>query len=137
MTISLFSSILIGAASLTALLTQAIKQFYYNRNEAASPNIIALINAIVVGGGGTAVIYMLMKIPWTVNNCICLVVMAFFVWMGSMLGFSKILETYRQFKIWQESIAAAGNSADMVKKTYDVILEVEKRNEEQKPEEQE
>lgn len=131
MTISLFSSILIGAASLTALLTQAIKQFYYNRNEAASPNIIALINAIVVGGGGTAVIYMLMKIPWTVNNCICLVVMAFFVWMGSMLGFSKILETYRQFKIWQESIAAAGNSADMVKKTYDVILEVEKRKEEQ------
>ena len=131
MTISLFSSILIGAASLTALLTQAIKQFYYNRNEAASPNIIALINAIVVGGGGTAVIYMLMKIPWTVNNCICLVVMAFFVWMGSMLGFSKILETYRQFKIWQESIAAAGSSADMVKKTYDVILEVEKRKEEQ------
>ena len=131
MTISLFSSILIGAASLTALLTQAIKQFYYNKNEAASPNIIALINAIVVGGGGTAVIYMLMKIPWTVNNCICLVVMAFFVWMGSMLGFSKILETYRQFKIWQESIAAAGNSADMVKKTYDVILEVEKRKEEQ------
>jgi len=131
MTITLFSSILIGAASLTALLTQAIKQFYYNRNEAASPNIIALINAIVVGGGGTAVIYMLMHIPWTINNCICLIVMAFFVWMGSMLGFSKILETYRQFKIWQESIAAAGNSADMVKKTYDVILEVEKRKEEQ------
>ena len=39
---------------MTVLLTQAIKQFYYNRKSEASPNVIALINAIVVGGGGTA-----------------------------------------------------------------------------------
>lgn len=104
MSVSLFVSIFMGGALLTMLLTQSIKQFYYNRGSEASPNVIALVNAIVVGCGGTAFVYMLMSIPWSINNILCLVAMGFLVWMGSMIGYSKILETFQQFKIWKNSI---------------------------------
>ena len=103
MSISLFVSIFMGGALLTMLLTQSIKQFYYNRGAQASPNVIALINALVVGGLGTAFAYMLMKLPWTINNVLCLIAMAFLVWMGSMIGYSKILETFQQFQLWRRS----------------------------------
>lgn len=103
MSISLFVSIFVGGGLVTMLLTQSIKQFYYNRGAQASPNVIALINALVVGGLGTAFAYMLLSIPWTVNNILCLVAMIILVWMGSMIGYSKILETFQQFKFWRDT----------------------------------
>ena len=57
-----------------------------------------------VGGGGTAFAYMLMGLYWTVNNILCLIAMTFMVWMGSMIGYSKIIETIQQFRIWQSSV---------------------------------
>ena len=103
MSISLFVSIFVGGGLVTMLLTQSIKQFYYNRGAQASPNVIALINALVVGGLGTAFAYMLLSIPWTVNNILCLIAMIILVWMGSMIGYSKILETFQQFQFWRKS----------------------------------
>lgn len=66
--------------------------------------MIALVNAVVVGGLGTAFAYMLIGLPWTVNNVLCLIAMVFLVWMGSMIGYSKIIETFRQFRVWQDSV---------------------------------
>lgn len=96
MSVTLFITILTIGGAVTALLTEAIKKMYANMNKAYSPNIIALINAIVVGCGGTAVVYMLMDIPWEVNNIICMVLMAIAVWIASMLGFDKVLQTVTQ-----------------------------------------
>jgi len=96
MTITLFITILTIGGALTALITEAIKKVYANMNKQYSPNIIALVNAIVVGGGGTAVVYMLNGIDWSVNNIICLVLMAIAVWISSMLGFDKVLQTVNQ-----------------------------------------
>lgn len=123
MSVSLFIAIFVGGGLVNILLTQAIKQFYYNRNQAASPNVIALINALVVGGGGTAFAYMLLGVEWTVNNILCLIAMMLFVWMGSMLGYSKILETYRQFRTWQMQVVAGRDIADA---TSELIEKVEK-----------
>lgn len=118
MSVSLFIAIFVAGGLTNILLTQAIKQFYYNRNEAASPNVIALISALVVGGGGTAFAYMLLGVKWSVNNILCLLAMMLFVWMGSMIGYSKILETYRQFRTWQAQISSGG---DIVKATEELI----------------
>ena len=118
MSVSLFIALFVGGGLVNILLTQSIKQFYYNRNQNASPNIIALINAIVVGGGGTAFAYMLLGVQWSVNNILCLAAMMLFVWMGSMIGYSKILETYRQFRTWQNSVKAG---ADIVDATSELI----------------
>lgn len=125
MSVTLFVSIFVGGGLVTMLLTQSIKQFYYNRGSEASPNLIALINAIVVGGGGTAFTYMLMNLPWTVNNVLCLIAMAFMVWMGSMIGYSKILETIQQFRSWRSSVDNGTNVVDATKKLYDQATEEE------------
>lgn len=96
MSITLFITILTIGGMITALLTEAIKKMYANMKKEYSANIIALVNAVVVGCGGTAVVYMLMNIPWTVNNIICMVLMTVAVWIASMLGFDKVLQTVNQ-----------------------------------------
>lgn len=96
MDITLFITVLAVAAAVTTLLTEAIKKVYLNMGKSCSPNVIALVNAIVVGCGGTAVVYMLMGIEWTINNVICLILMAFAVWLSSMLGFDKVIQTINQ-----------------------------------------
>jgi len=96
MTITLFISFLTLGAAVTALLTEAIKKWYSNKGKDYSPNVIALINAIVVGAGGTAICYMLMGIPWSVNNIICLILMSFAVWVASMIGYDKVLQLLKQ-----------------------------------------
>jgi len=57
-----------------------------------------LIDSVVVGGLGTAAAYMLMGIPWTVNNVICLLLMMVVVWLASMLGYDKIAQMLEQIK---------------------------------------
>lgn len=118
MSVSLFIAIFVGGGVVNILLTQSIKQFYYNRNESASPNVIALVSALVVGGGGTAFAYMLLGVSWTLNNILCMLAMMLFVWMGSMIGYSKILETYRQFRTWQQQVHSG---RDIVEATQELI----------------
>lgn len=96
MTITLFITMLTLGAGVTALLTEAIKKAYTNSGKEYSANIIALINALVVGCGGTAVLYMLQGIPWTTNNIICLVLMGVAVWVASMIGYDKLLQLLKQ-----------------------------------------
>lgn len=96
MTITLFITMLTLGAGVTALLTEAIKKAYANSGKEYSANVIALINAIVVGCGGTAVLYMLQDIPWTTNNIICLVLMGVAVWIASMIGYDKLLQLLKQ-----------------------------------------
>lgn len=96
MTITLFITMLTLGAGVTALLTEAIKKAYANSGKEYSANVIALINALVVGCGGTAVLYMLQGIPWTTNNIICLVLMGVAVWVASMIGYDKLLQLVRQ-----------------------------------------
>ena len=96
MNITLFITVLTIGAAITALLTEAIKKAYSNEGKEYSSNIIAMINAVVVGCGGTAVTYMLLEIEWTVNNVICLILMGVAVWIGSMIGYDKIIQLLKQ-----------------------------------------
>lgn len=96
MSITFFVTFLTLGAAVSALLTQAIKTAYANAGKDHSANIVALINSLVVGGLGLAAAYMLLGIPWTVNNVICLVIMVVAVWVGSMIGYDKVLQTAKQ-----------------------------------------
>ena len=96
MIITLFISLLTFGSALCGLVTEAIKTAYKNAGKDYSSNIIALVDALVVGGVGTAAAYMLLGIPWTVNNIICLVLMCLVIWLGAMIGFDKIIQTIGQ-----------------------------------------
>lgn len=96
MTVTLFVSLFTFGSLLCGLITEAIKNAYKNANKPYSANVIALVDAVVVGGLGTATAYMLLGIPWTVNNIICLALMCVVIWLGAMVGFDKVLQTIGQ-----------------------------------------
>ncbi len=102
MTVTLFISIFTFGSMVAGLLTEAIKKMYENAGKEYSSNVIALVDAIVVGGLGTAIAYMLMGVDWTVNNIICIFLMVVCVWMGAMLGYDKIIQLLNQLKATKE-----------------------------------
>lgn len=111
MTVTLFITIVTLGAAVSSLLTEAIKKAYNNAEKEYSANVIALINAVVVGGIGTAVVYMLRGIPWTVNNIICLILMILVVWIGSMIGYDKIIQLLKQIGTVDIEKKAAGEDS--------------------------
>ena len=112
MTVTLFISILVAGAAVSTLLTQAIKKWYYNLNKEASPNLIALIDGLIIGIGGVAVSYMLLGIEWTINNIICMILMGFCVWLASMLGYDKVIELVKQLSEPLETIKKSAKTEE-------------------------
>jgi len=98
MTVTLFITILTVGSIISSLLTEAIKKAYANAGKEYSANVIALVDAFVIGGGVTSAVYMLMGIPWTVNNVICLVGMIVTTWICSMIGYDKVIQAANQIK---------------------------------------
>ena len=96
MTVTLFATILTIGSVISSLLTEAIKKMCNNDEKRYSSNIIALINAFVVGGLGTTAIYIFLGIPWTLGNVTCIIIMIFAVWIGCMVGFDKVTQTIAQ-----------------------------------------
>ena len=62
---------------------------------------------------------MLLGIEWTINNILCLIAMIIFVWMGSMIGYSKIIETIQQFRVWKAQVDAGADLVDATKELMD------------------
>lgn len=102
MTIELFIFMFTVGAMAAGLLTEAVKRTYQEAGIKDSANKIALINAAIVGGFGTASAYGLLDIAWTIQNIICLVLMIVLVWIGSMIGYDKIIQLLAQIKITKE-----------------------------------
>ena len=62
---------------------------------------------------------MLLHIEWTVNNILCLIAMIILVWMGSMIGYSKIIETIQQFRVWKAQVDAGADLTEATKELID------------------
>lgn len=96
MTINIFIILLVAFASISILLTEAIKKFFENRKTNTSANLIALIDAFVVGGAGSICAYILLGIPFTLANNIAIIAMVFCIWIGSMIGYDKVIQLVKQ-----------------------------------------
>ena len=113
MTADLFATIFIIGSAVSSLLTQAVKKVYENLGKEYKPNILALIDALIVGCGGTAVLYQLNAIPWTLNNVICLVLMGIALWVGSMVGYDKVIQTLQQLGILPGKNESEGSNGEV------------------------
>ena len=98
MTISLFMALIVVLALVVSLLTEAIKKAFEGTKVTYSSNVIVLIVSIIVGIGGTAMAYISLGIAFTPPNIICMVLMAVAVWVGSMLGYDKVIQMVEQIK---------------------------------------
>lgn len=99
MTVSIFIMLVAIFAIISSFLTEAIKKWYDNANKKYSANVIALINAAVIGGGGTSIAYLIMDIPFSLINITYIVVMIGVTWMGSMLGYDKVKQLIAQVMV--------------------------------------
>lgn len=96
MTITIFLLLMTICSAVSSLLTEGIKNWFTNAGKNYSSNLIAMINAVVIGCGGTAIAYVLMGIAFTLPNILCLVLMAVAVWLGSMVGYDKVIQLITQ-----------------------------------------
>ena len=94
MSITLFLFLFSIGSVISSLFTEALKKAWQN----ISSNVIAAIDAVIVGGFGTIVYYILADVPLTTKNVICAVLMAICVWLGSMVGYDKIMQTLKQLE---------------------------------------
>ena len=94
MTLTTFLFIFFIGATAASLFTEALKKVFWN----VSSNVLALISSAVVGVGGTIIAYILMDIPLDSKNIACIILMAFCIWIGSMVGYDKVIQTIEQLK---------------------------------------
>lgn len=94
MTIELFIFLFTVGSAASSLLTQAMKKSLKN----LSSNMLALTAAVVIGLLGTGAAYILMNISFDLKNCVCIALMTVCIWVGSMVGYDKILQTIAQIK---------------------------------------
>ena len=95
MTPYLFIAILTVGSLLNALLTQAIKRFYY-AGKSPSPNAISAINAFICGGGLTITVYLISGIPFNALSILSIVWIIILSWIGAMIGYDKVIQTIKQ-----------------------------------------
>ena len=99
MTITLFMTLLAIFAVAVSLLTEAVKKFLDNAKKDYSSNVVVLIVSLIVGAGGTALIYVFLGIAFTTPNILCIGLMALAVWVGAMVGYDRVLQTIEQIKL--------------------------------------
>ena len=95
MTTTMFLILLSAFSMVSSLVTEGIKNITADKAN-LSYNIVALVTALIVGGGGTAVYYQLNTLPFTVNNIIYMILMGFASGLVSMVGFDKVKQAIEQ-----------------------------------------
>jgi hypothetical protein len=77
-----------------SLLTQAAKKAFPN----VSSNILALINVTLIGIIGMICAYVILSIPFTITNIVYIILTVICVWIGSMIGYDKVIQTIKQIR---------------------------------------
>lgn len=95
MSVTTFLILLSAFSVVSGLVTEGIKKIATDKVN-LSYNIVALITALVVGGGGTAVYYQLNAISFTINNIIYMILMGMASGLVSMVGFDKVKQAITQ-----------------------------------------
>lgn len=95
MNTTMFLILLSGFSVLSSLVTEGIKNIT-NDKANLSYNIVALITALIVGGGGTFIYYQLNVIPFTVNNVIYAILMGFASGLTATVGYDKVVQAIDQ-----------------------------------------
>lgn len=95
MTNTMFLILLSAFSVISGLTTEAIKTIASDKAN-LSYNLVALIVALIVGCGGTAIYYQLNEIMFTVNNVIYMILMGLASGLVSMVGFDKVKQAVEQ-----------------------------------------
>lgn len=99
MNLSIFLVLFIIMSAISSLLTEAVKMLFKEWSVKCSLNLLALIDAVVVGGIGTIFAYIWLDIPFNSTNNIAILAMMVAIWIGSMIGYDKVIQLISQIKV--------------------------------------
>lgn len=94
MTFEMFIYLFTLGSMFASLLTQAAKKAFPN----VSSNILALINVTLIGIIGMICAYVILSIPFTITNIVYIILTVICVWIGSMIGYDKVIQTIKQIR---------------------------------------
>lgn len=95
MTFEIFLPLLAAFATISSLVTEAIKKLM-NDKANLSYNIVVLVVSLIVGIGGTAIYYQFNAIDFSTNNVIYMVLMGFASGLVAMVSFDKVKQAILQ-----------------------------------------
>jgi heme A synthase len=98
MTVETFLMLLTVCSVATGLVTEAVKKFLTSINVKYVSNVVVLVVSIFIGGGVVTVFYVLNEAIASNNQFIFTILMIVLNWLGSMIGYDKIIQTITQFK---------------------------------------
>ena len=94
MTVIIFLALLLFFATITSLITEAIKKMLPSYFE--SYNIVVCIVAFVVGFVGLLIYFILTHTQLTIDYLIYAFLMGLATWLSAMVGYDKVKQTIEQ-----------------------------------------
>lgn len=98
LTVEMFLILLTFFSIVTGLVTEAMKKLFDEMGWTYASNLVVLCVAVIVGGFGTLIYYLLVGYQWNAPNIISIFLMMIANWLGAMVGYDKIKQAITQFK---------------------------------------
>lgn len=98
MNLTVFVILLTVCATITSLLTEAVKSFLDMQKVKYASNIVVLVIAMVTGCTGAMLYYLIFMIDITLLNCIMAIFLGLANWVGAMVGYDKVKQALEQIK---------------------------------------
>lgn len=90
---------LLVVSTLTSLVTEAIKKILSERGITYYANTLAGVVATVLSAAIGVGYVVLTGVGFTAQTIICIIMMVFASWLCSMVGYDKVIQAIKQFKM--------------------------------------
>ena len=93
-----FLVIMLATSALTGLVTQAVKVIFNEHNITYRANTLAGVIAAILSAAIGIGYCVITDMTFTTHIIVCLVALVFLSWLGSMVGYDKVVQAISQFK---------------------------------------
>lgn len=90
--------LLLVVATMTGLVTEAVKKVLQEGNISYKPNLLAGLVAVALSVGVGAAYIVLTETALTAQMGVYLIALVFLSWLSAMVGYDKVVQTISQIK---------------------------------------
>ena len=90
--------LLLVVATMTGLVTEAVKKVLQDGNISYKPNLLAGLVAVALSVGVGAAYIVLTETALNAQMAVYLIALVFLSWLSAMVGYDKVVQTISQIK---------------------------------------
>ena len=98
MNIEVALMLLLVVATMTGLVTEAVKKVLQEGNVSYKPNLLAGLVAVALSVGVGAAYMVLTETALNAQMAVYLIALVFLSWLSSMVGYDKVIQTIAQLR---------------------------------------